>query len=76
LRIGGDEALFPCASEDTTKCQYQQDNNFSEWPAIESVSISGNSLVYTGTGFYTVGYTATAEYMNYRASSIVIDSDT
>lgn len=65
-----------CASEDTTKCQYLQDNSSTEWPKIESVAIVDNTLVFTGTGFYTVGYTVTAEYMNFAASSVVVDSVT
>jgi hypothetical protein len=33
-------------------------------------------LVYTGTNFYTVGYSATASYAGYDASSVVVDSAT
>lgn len=64
-----------CASEDTTKCQYLQSDS-NDWPLIESVAIVDNTLVFTGTGFYTIGYTVTAEYMNFAASSVVVDSET
>lgn len=70
------ENSHECLNADSTKCGYKADSADDTWPKILSLAISGNTLVYTGANFYTAGYSATASYAGYEATSVVVDSDT
>lgn len=43
---------------------------------METLALSGNSLVVTGTSFFSVGYTVTGSYMEAPATSVTVDSET
>lgn len=40
------------------------------------MSSTDTSIIVTGENFYTAGYTVTASYMEYMATSVSIDSET
>jgi len=76
VRVKNGDNIYECVTENKEKCQYIQHNDEGTWPKISSLSMSDNTLVYTGEAFYTAGYTVTASYKNILATSVVIDSDT
>jgi hypothetical protein len=73
IRVKLGTARWECAATDTTKCAYTQSAaGASSFPAITSVAKgSGTTVVFTGTAFYTVGYTASASFMGVAADSVV-----
>lgn len=70
------ETIAECAVEDTSVCQFSQNNEDNSFPRIVSLSKTDTTLVFTGTGFYTVGYDVTAYYKEIEATSVVVDSET
>ena len=67
---------FACSNTDTTQCQYEQLASAS-FPAVSSIAASGNEyLEFTGTNFFTTGYTASVAFNSIEASSVEIVSDT
>jgi len=76
IRVKLGNQKYECAATDTTRCAYTQTAGGS-FPAITSVAKgSGTTVVFTGTGFYTVGYTASASFMGVAATSVTADSAT
>lgn len=76
IRVKLGSTKYDCAATDTTKCAYTQ-SAAASFPAITSVAKgTGTTVVFTGTAFYTVGYTASASFMGVAADSVVIDSET
>lgn len=55
VRVGAND--FACANTDTTKCNYEQ--TAAGFPEVTAVSKADDSTIsFTGTGFFTTGYTA------------------
>lgn len=65
-----------CNNTDESLCQYEQLSN-SSFPAVTNLSNSDSStIVFTGTNFFTSGYTAHASYSGIEANSVTLDSTT
>jgi hypothetical protein len=76
-RVKLGDNFYECVNSDTTKCQYKQDNSAETYPEFKTLAKgSDTTLVFTGTGFYTIGYDVTASYKNIMATSVVVDSET
>jgi|DEB0MinimDraft_12_1074336.scaffolds.fasta_scaffold01900_11 hypothetical protein len=50
-----------CASTDTTLCNYEQSLTYV-LPVIGSLTSTSTEIVFTGTNFFTSGYTASATF--------------
>lgn len=71
LRVKVGSSIQQCAN--TGFCNYQTSTST---PAFSSLSISGNSLIITGTNFYTTGYTAKTLFAGAEATTTTINSAT
>jgi hypothetical protein len=74
VKLKNGDAVIECATEDKTKCMYQQTDPEDTFPKLISLSSTDTDLIMTGTGFYSVGYTASVTWMGFEASSVAIDS--
>ena len=54
-------------------CNFEQAEG-GAFPAVASSAISGTTIVFTGTNFYTSGYTAQASFNGVKADTTVVDS--
>jgi hypothetical protein len=72
------ENTYACANEsDATMCNYKQNNEGEvKYPVIDSVEITGTTMVFTGEFFYTLGYSAQASFKDIPATTVTIDSNT
>ena len=70
------ETTYVCKATDATKCNYKQNNDDSTWPKITDLTSTGSTMVFTGTNFYTIGYTASVTWKGFEASSVIVDSET
>lgn len=50
LSVTQDDVTYECMSTDTAVCAYEQLDD-GGYPAVSSTAISGNTIVFTGTGF-------------------------
>lgn len=75
MKVGS--TSYACANTAAANCQYEQLTT-AAFPAVTSVSLASAStqIVFTGTNFFTTGYTANAAFMGVPASSVSIDSST
>lgn len=73
MKVGS--TSYACNNMTATNCQYEQ-LTAAAFPAVTNVSLSSssNQIVFTGTNFFTTGYTANAAFMGVQASSVSIDS--
>lgn len=70
------ETLECVGGNTTAACLYQQLAS-SNFPEVSSISNSvSNKVVFTGTNFFTSGYTGNASYGGVNADTVVIDSAT
>lgn len=76
VKLSLGEVLYECASEDTTKCQYTQDNADTTWPKVLSFAKDDTTITFTGENFYTAGYDVSASYNEIPATSVVVNSET
>lgn len=69
-------AVGTCENTDSAKCTYEQ-LEAGPFPVVSSASSSAaGQIVFTGTNFYTSGYTANASYAGVFADQVTIDSST
>ena len=66
---------YNCSNSDPNKCHYQQ-AAAGAFPAISAISKTEQTVVITGTNFFTTGYFANVTIENIKADSVVIDSET
>jgi hypothetical protein len=45
-------------------------------PKVTGLELSETTIVYQGTSFFTEGYQANAEFMDIKADTVTIDSET
>jgi hypothetical protein len=65
-----------CANSDTAQCLYEQVLG-GAYPSVDSITKdSATQVTFTGTNFFTSGYTASVSMGNVKASTIVISSAT
>lgn len=65
-----------CNNTNAGTCTYEQLETGS-FPAVSSVSSSvAGQIVFTGTNFFTSGYTANVQYAGISADQVTIDSAT
>jgi hypothetical protein len=76
VRVKNGDIIYECVTENKEKCQYVQHNEEGTFPKVKSLTMTDNTLVYTGEAFYTAGYTVTASYKEILATSVVVDSET
>jgi hypothetical protein len=76
VKLKHGDSVHECSSADSTKCEYTQNNAENTFPKILSLTKTDTTIVITGESFYTVGYTVTASYGGFMASSVVVDSET
>jgi hypothetical protein len=55
------ETTYECAATDSAKCNYKQTSD-GTFPKIESLTSTATTIVFTGSNFYTIGYSATASF--------------
>ena len=67
--------ITPCVNTDTSACTYEQLAT-SAFPAVESTSLTANTIVFTGTNLDIGDFTASASFFDVEATSVVIDSAT
>ena len=75
LSITKDGEVSPCVSTDKSVCTYEQLAS-SAFPAVQSVSKTDSTIVFTGTNFDIADFTHSAFYFNVEATSVVVDSAT
>jgi hypothetical protein len=57
-------------------CAYEQLSD-GGYPAVASTAISGNTIVFTGTGFdFSTDYSGIAQFAGIQADSVTVDSST
>ena len=76
-------ATYTCANQDTTKCAFEQPAATSAPPSslpdVSDVQAQGaplNQVVFTGTNFFTTGYSALATFHGIAADTVTVDSAT
>jgi hypothetical protein len=72
LSIIQDSVTYACVS---SSCPYEQSSD-STFPEVTSVSKTDSTIVFTGTNFDLVDFTAAASFASIDADSVVVDSNT
>lgn len=67
---------YACEGSDASLCNYEQTSNGS-FPAFTAVDNSvSNTVVFTGTNFFTRGFVANSSYGGVDADTVTVDSAT
>ena len=70
----GDNTVIGCGNSDATKCHYSQ--VAATMPAVTAVALTDSATItFTGTDFFTAGYTAQASFNGIWADSVVVSDD-
>ena len=79
VTLGDDATQITCASADTARCSYSQvlETRADNWPLTTLVEKTSDTVItFTGTLFYTMGYTYKAAYYGIEADSVEVTSAT
>lgn len=75
LKINDGVSSFVCEGTDQSVCVYQQ-LAATLSPQIDSASVSGTSIVFTGLNFPTTGHSVSASFNGIKADSVATGSAT
>jgi len=75
VSFGG--SLYSCVNSDASKCQYGQVAS-DPFPIVTALTLMDPPvfIVFTGTGFFTSGHTASVSFGGISASTVTVSSDT
>lgn len=75
VQLGG--SYYPCTTNSTGACNFTQADG-AAFPAVGSTGLvkTSKTIAFTGTDFYTTGYTANASFAGIKADSVVVASAT
>ena len=70
-----DNVLYECVNPEATECAYTQSSTAESFPVISGATLDSlaNTITYTGTNLYSIGYTATARYIGIDADTVVVN---
>lgn len=74
LKITVGTTVYDCVNTDAARCTFEQVD--TAMPTVASATVSGQTIVFTGTDFKTAGFTARAFFNGIKADSVVVDSAT
>mgnify|MGYP006893244548 CR=1 FL=1 len=73
LKITVGEIDHECEGADPSVCTYEQ-LTAGAFPAVDTASVSGSTIVFGGSNLFTTGHTASASFNGIASDSVVIDS--
>lgn len=75
LKISSGSDTIECASGDNSVCIYEQTEG-ATFPKVTGAATTGSTIVFSGTSFYTSGYSAVAIFNGIKADTVVANSAT
>ena len=70
-----DGVTYECVNPTATECAYTQSSTAESFPVITATRLDAmaNTITYTGTNLYKLGYTASAKFIGIDADGVVVN---